>query len=192
MQAALGPDVAAEPAKDLRQAARRDELPHVAEFTFQREAQLRRVHGAERITREVTKRAVRPVNVLHAAILVVALRGQPEPLLHLRIPQCRDVRDLDAPLDEIALQLVAQDHVRRIRHFVRIDADKAWLDLVVQLLEVFRCERGLLAEVRADARRYLREERGVMAELHLAEQALALVNAHGARLGDRLAEQMAR
>ena len=31
-----------------------------------------------------------------------------------------------------------------------------------------------------------------MAELHLAEQALALVNAHGARLGHRLAEQCAR
>ena len=184
--------MATEPAKDLRQAAGLYERAHVAELTLECEAQLRRVHGAERVAREVAKRAVRPVDVLHAAVLVVALRGQAEPLLHLRVPQLGDVRDLDAPFHQVPLQLVAQDDVGRVGDLVRIDADKAGLDPVVQLLEVRGCERILCPEVCANARRNQREERGVMAELHLAEQALALVNAHGTRLGHRLAEQCAR
>lgn len=190
--AALGPDVATQPGEDLRQAARRDQLAHVAELSLEREAQLRRVHGAERVAREVAERAVGPVNVLHAAILVVALCGEPQPLLHLGVPQRGDVCHLDATFHQIALQLVAQDDVGRVGHLVRIDPDKAGLDPVVELGQVCRCQRRLLAEVGANVRRQQCQEGGIMAELHLAEQALALVNAHGARLGHRLAKQLAR
>ncbi len=190
--AALGPDVTTQPGKDLRQAARRDQLAHAAELPLEREAQLRRVHGAERVAREVAERAVGPVNVLHAAILVVTLGGEPQPLLHLGVPQRGDVRHLDATLHQIALQLVAQDDVGRVGHLVRIDPDKAGLDPVVELDQVCRRQRRLLAEVGVNVRRQQRQEGGIMAELHLAEQALALVNAHGARLGHWLAQQLAR
>lgn len=80
----------------------------------------------------------------------------------------------------------------RVGHLVRIDPDKAGLDPIVELDQVRRRQRRLLAEVGANVRRQQRKEGGIMAELHLAEQALALVNAHGARLGHRLTQQLAR
>ncbi len=132
------------------------------------------------------------MNILHAAIPVVAGRAQPQPLLHLRIPQLGNVGHLDAPLDEIALQLITQDDVSRISHLIRIDPDQARFDPVVKARQVRRRERRLLAEMGADARSNERQERRVVAKLHLAKQALTLVDGHGARLTRRLAQPLAR
>ena len=59
--------------------------------------------------------------------LIVAARVDAEQRLHLLVPQRRDVLGLDLALDQRALDLVAQDHVRRIGDLVGVDADEARL-----------------------------------------------------------------
>ena len=88
---------------------------------------LRGVHRAQRIAGKVAEHAVRPVHVLQRAVLVVAARVHAEQLHHLRVPQRRHVLGLDLAFDQRALDLVAQDDVRRVGHLVGIDADEARL-----------------------------------------------------------------
>ncbi len=93
--------------------------------------QLRGVHRAQRVGREVTEPAVGPVDILHAAVAVVVFGGLPEPGLHFFIPQGRDIVHLDLAVDQRPLNLIAQHHVCRVAHFVRIDADIARLHALV-------------------------------------------------------------
>ena len=132
------------------------------------------------------------MHVLQRAIREVAPRVHAEQRAHFLVPQCRDVFRLDLALDQGLLDLVAQDHVRRIRALVGIDADVAGRHTRQQLVEVGRLEGRLRTEVLGEQGRQQLRERRVAAQLHLEAQALALVQAHGARLRHRLAEQRAR
>ncbi len=80
----------------------------------------------------------------------------------------------------------------RIGHLVRIDPDKARLDPAVELGQIVRRKRRLFAEVVTNAWCQQREEGRMMPQLHLAKQALTLVDRHGTGLGHRLTQQMAR
>lgn len=72
---------------------RRQGLAHAVE-------QLRGVHRAERVRREVAESAVGPVNILHAAVAVVADGVEAEVSMHLLIPQRRNVFHFDIAFDQ--------------------------------------------------------------------------------------------
>jgi hypothetical protein len=56
--------------------------------------------------------------------------------MHLGVPQRRNVLGLDLALDQRALDLEAQDDVRRVGHLVGVDADEARLHARQQPVQV--------------------------------------------------------
>src|SRR6185295_17935511 len=190
--ARLRPDVRREPLEDGREIARRDAGIEVRGGAPQRREPLRGVHRAQRVARKVAEGPFRPVHVLHAAVAVVAARVDAEERLYLFVPQRRYVLDLDRALDEGALDLVAQDDVGGVGDLVGIHADQPGPHAREEAVQVVRAERGLRAEMRREQRREESDERPAARELHLERQALALVDAVGARSADRLGEPRPR
>ncbi len=90
--------------------------------TRRRIEKLRRRHGAQRVGREVTPSAARPVDVLQAAILVIVRRDADE-FLHAVAPRAGQIGEIEIAGDQRLLQSVAQNHVRGVRRFVGIDAN---------------------------------------------------------------------
>ncbi len=108
--------------------------------------QLRGVHSAKGIGWEIAKAAVGPVDILHAAVAVVAHGRDAQPVLHLLIPQGRNVLYLNLTVDQRSLNLIAQDHMRGVAHFVSIHADEARLHLLVPGDEILFAKGGLRAK----------------------------------------------
>ena len=70
--------------------------------------------------------------------------------LHSLVPARGNVVRLEAAVDQLLLDAVAQDHVRRVGQLVRVDADEAGLDAVVEADEVVGGERRVVAEGAAE------------------------------------------
>ena len=71
-----------------------------------------------------------------------------------------------------------------IGDFVGIDPDKARLDPGVEAGQIVAAQGRLRAKGLADQRREPGHKGGMTGHLHLEEQALALMDTHGARLSD--------
>ena len=166
-------------------AQRRQGLTHAVE-------QLRGVHRAEGVRREVAEGAVGPVNILHAAVAVVADGVEAEISLHLLIPQRRNVFHLDIAFDQRFFNFVAQDDVGRIAHLVGVDADQARFNALVEANKVGLFQRRLFAKLRGDQRTQDLQEFIAARQLHFEQQALRFMDSGGTSQGDRLAEQIAR
>ena len=68
------------------------------------------------------------MHVLQGAVGVVCSGVHTQQLHHLGVPQGRHVFGFDQAFNERALNLVAQDHVRRVGHFIGINADETGFD----------------------------------------------------------------
>ena len=53
-----------------------------------------------------------------------------EVVAHALVPDLRKVSELDAPVDDVLLELEAQDDVHPVRHLVGLDPDQRRLDAV--------------------------------------------------------------
>ena len=54
----------------------------------------------------------------------------PEVLVHSLVPHLREVWNRDAAVDDVLLELEAEDHVHAVGHLVGLDADERRLDAV--------------------------------------------------------------
>mmetsp|Transcript_14610 Transcript_14610/g.35302 ORF Transcript_14610/g.35302 Transcript_14610/m.35302 type:complete len:209 (+) Transcript_14610:75-701(+) len=104
--------------------------------------ELARVHGAQGVGGEVSERSVRPVHVLQHAQLV-GLRHHPKQLLHLVLPQLRQVRHLRRAPEDGALDLEPQHHVHAVRQLVGVHADEPGARLVDEAVQVVGAHRVL-------------------------------------------------
>ena len=73
--------------------------------------------------------AGRPVRVLEDAVRVVG-DVDAEVLAHPLVPDLRQVSELDAAVDDVLLELEAEDDVHAVRHLVGLDPDQRGLDAV--------------------------------------------------------------
>jgi len=85
--------------------------------------QLRGRHGAQCVSWKIPYSTGRPVDVLHATVAVVG-DIDPQQGLHAVIPGMRQIVDRQIVAQHRLLQPVAQHHMRRIGHFIGVDADQ--------------------------------------------------------------------
>ncbi|MNV70448.1 hypothetical protein D3C71_1634160 [compost metagenome] len=116
------------------------------------------------------------MNVLHAAITVVADGIQAEVTLHFLIPQCRNVLHLDLAFNQGFLDLITQDYVRRVAHLVSIYADQAGFYTLIQTDKVSFFQRRLLAKLLGHQRAQDLQEVAAARQLHFKQQALRFVD----------------
>src|SRR6266581_6259961 len=132
------------------------------------------------------------MGVLQNALRVVR-HLDTEVLVHLLVPHSRHVANWDAAVDDLLLELEAQDDVYAIRDLVGLDADQRGLDAVdagdeaveLDIPELFG-ERLLCTRVEE------LPERTAAADEVLPESALRLVDAERARVADRQVLQVTR
>ncbi len=86
--------------------------------------QLRRSHRAKRVAGEIAEQAVVPMDVLQAASGVVG-RHDAEQRLDPVVPRGRQIVQPQIAANQRLFQPEAQDHVRRIGHFVGVHANEA-------------------------------------------------------------------
>src|SRR5436305_1152801 len=99
-------DVLAEPLGERRELAPLELIVEAAEVGLRALPQLNRDDVPERVRREVADAHVRPVHVLEHAVREVGWL-QSEVLAHLRVEGLRQVAHLEAPGEELALDLEA-------------------------------------------------------------------------------------
>ena len=149
--------------------------------------QLDRDDVPERVRREVADAHVRPVHVLEHAVREVGWL-QSEVLAHLRVEGLRQVAHLEAPGEELALDLEAQDDVQAIRHLVGVDAPERRLHLVQRALERLDRHVGELRKLALQQRIEVPPSRGTPAYEVLPHATLRLME----RRRDAVAERRAR
>src|SRR5581483_6710128 len=152
---------------------------------------LHRHHGAEQVGREVADETGRPVHVLQDTARVVRDLDA-EIVVHRLSPQLWQVLELDAAVDDVLLELEAENDVHAVGDLVGLDADERGLRLVdrrVELLDVDVAEvREALLEPWIEAA----PERQAAADEVLPEPALRLVHAEARRLPHRQMRPLAR
>ncbi|MNP51701.1 hypothetical protein D3C76_1460430 [compost metagenome] len=116
------------------------------------------------------------MDILHTAVTVVIFSRESKPRLHFLVPQRRDVIHFDFAVNQRTFDFIPQHHVRRIAHFVRIDANIARLHALVPGNKVLFTERRLAAKASMHRRKQMFQEGIAATQLHLKEQALRFVN----------------
>jgi hypothetical protein len=111
------------------------------------------------------------VHVLENAARVVG-DVDPEVLVHPRIPLLRQVVQVDATLDQLLLELEAQDDVHVVRHLVRVDPDQRRVHLVDCPVKRFLVDRRELRERLLEPRVEVAPERTRTADEVLPRPAL--------------------
>ena len=107
-------------------------------------------------------------------------------LLHLVVPDPREVLDGDRAVEEALLDLEAHANVERVGELVGVHADQAVdKDLVHEVVEVGVGAVGSLRQVLAEDRAAVSPERLGLANHALPEQGLTLVDAHRQGLAHR-------
>ncbi len=86
--------------------------------------ELARDQVAERVGREVADQPGRPVHVLEHAVGVVG-HLEPEVLPEPRVPRLGQIGDRQPALDQLLLELEAQDDVQAVGRLVGLDPDEA-------------------------------------------------------------------
>ncbi len=122
-------DVLAQPAEQRRELTAPDLLHGVRRAGHVRVPKQRRVHGAQRVGREVAERAVRPVDVLHHPQRVVG-RPHPQLLFVGVIPRLGQLGHLELFAQQRQLELESDQHVHVVGDLVRLNADQGRLDPV--------------------------------------------------------------
>lgn len=64
---------------------------------------------------------------------------QAEVLLHLGVPDARDISNGDVALHKGLLDHVSQNNVQRVCHFISLDANETRLDSVECIVKLLRC-----------------------------------------------------
>ncbi len=135
------------------------------------------------------------MDVLHAAVCVIALGRQPEITLHRIVPGRGQLTHGETLLDQGPLEFEAQNHVQRISDFIRLDANIVTGDARDLRMQVI-CREGFLVgvpmEMLTDDRRKKTDELRAAANLQLHEQRLALVHRCAQRVPDRLLPPLCR
>ena len=119
------------------------------------------------------------MDVLHAAVLQVVTRAQPEIAGHRLIPSTRDVPHRQVTGDQGLLELKAQHDVKRIGDFIRTHADIVAPHpnrVLVQILCAPCPIVAVDAQLLADDRRSECHELAAAPHLHFYEQRLTLMN----------------
>ena len=190
--APVGVHVHAEPLPERGELAALDLLLEIRHGLERLLPDLHRHHGAEEVRREVAEQAGAPVHILQNAVPVVG-HVDAEILVHLFRPALRQVTQLDAAVDDVLLELEAEDDVHAVRHLVRLDADQRRFRLVDSRQEAFELDAlERRRERRLDARVEEAPERKAAADEVLPEPALRLVHAERRRRTDRQVRELAR
>ena len=132
IEAASFPDVATQPLMNRCKLALADLRIEVWVRRPDRSKPLGRVHGPQRVAREIADQAFWPVDVLQAALSMLFTHLQPEEMAHGLFPAAGNVLDGHAAFHEVAFDAVAQDDVGGVADFVGLDPDEARLDLGVE------------------------------------------------------------
>jgi hypothetical protein len=101
-------------------------------------------------------------------------------------PTGRDIIHFDLTINQCAFNLIAQHNMRRITHFIGIDANVARLHALVPGNKVLFAKGGLAAETGMYGREQMFQEGVTATKLHFKEQALGFVDCRGARQRDGL------
>jgi hypothetical protein len=185
-------DVRAKPFAQRREIAASDLLVEVGDVFDHLLPDLHGHHRAQQVRREIADEPDRPVSVLQHALRVVG-DVDAEVVVHPRVPDLRQVLQLDAVVDDVALELEAKDHVHAVRHLVGLDADERRLHAVDAGEEAVEVDgRELLGERLLHPRIEEAPERHAAADEVLPEPALRLVDAERARAADRQARDLRR
>src|SRR5438876_10844619 len=145
-------NVLAEPVAQRRELAPLDLLLEVGAVVEELLPDLYRHDRPEQIRREVADLTRRPMRVLQDTLRVVR-HVDAEVLVHLVVPHARQVANLDAAVDDLLLELEAQDHMHAVRDLVRPDPDQRRLDAVDAGDEVVEVDAPeLIGESRLRAR----------------------------------------
>ncbi len=167
-----------------------DELVEVAEVAPSRLPELTGDHVAERVGGEVAERGRRPMHVLEHAVGVVG-DLDPEVLARQDRPRFGQVGDLEPALEELELELEADEHVEVVGQLVGLDADQRRPHPVggaVQLGGVGGVEPA--RKGRAQARQQALEIGAAAADPVLPQPALGLVQTQRARAPERAAGEL--
>ncbi len=108
-----------------------------------------------------------------------------EELLHPGVPDLRKVLERDRPLDELLLELEAEDDVQAVGRLVRIDADQPGLRAVDRADEGVELDRAELREVLLERREPVLPERPRAPNEVLPGATLRLVDAERRRAVQR-------
>ncbi len=116
-------DVLAQPAEQRREMTVLDLGVEVGYVGADLLHQLRADEVADRVAGKDAEADERPVDVLQRALTVVG-HVQPEVGLEARVPRLGHVLDLELALEQLVLQLEAEEDVHVVRDLVRLDADE--------------------------------------------------------------------
>ena len=113
----------AKPLAQIGEVAAFEAFVEVAEILQRALPDLHGHYVAERVRREVAERAGRPVHVLQHTLSVVG-DIDAEVFVHARVPRFGQFGDREPVLDQVLLELEAEDDVEVVRELVRVDADQ--------------------------------------------------------------------
>jgi hypothetical protein len=142
---------------------------------LQRLPQAAGIHIAQRVGREITEHADRPVHILQHAV-GRGVDGHAEVLQEAGVPGLFQVVERQLAGHEPALQVETQHHMQVVVHLVRFGADIPWLHPVHRGVEVFGVAQVSRFEAALHALEQQAGECAGAAELVLADAALALVH----------------
>jgi len=132
------------------------------------------------------------MNILQAALRVIGWRDA-QKILDRTVPGARQIGDRQIARHHRALQPKAHDDMRRIGHFVGIDANQRAFDVAPKTAEILHLVRFRIATETGVQRPAQPVEVGVVAAgLHFNDQRLALMDAHSGRFSNRLAHERGR
>src|SRR3954447_14534407 len=175
-------DALAQPLPERREVPVRDARREVAEIASGGVPELAGDDVAEAVGGEVAERAAGPMDVLEDAMSVVG-DLEPEVVAIAGIPGLRQFRQLQVPVEDLQLELEADQDVKVVGHLVRLDPDKRTLHPVGGALETRHVDfvEGL-GKALAEAGEQPLEVSAAARDPVLPEPALGLVYPQGPRL----------